>query len=82
MVGPLFIILQAARYGIGMHMHMLRKVLPHLSKGQLSEETMVQGENVQGDFGPRRRLSMEAFTSDMISLLKFFSFILYWILQY
>ena len=62
MVGPLFIILQAARYGIGIHM--LRKVLPHLSKGQLSKDTFVQGTVVQGhfsprDISPRRHLSKE-----------------------
>ena len=52
-------------------------VLPHLSKGQLSKETMVQGTNVQetdvqGGFGPRRLLSKEAFTSDQLAQITFF----------
>ena len=54
-------------------------VLPHLSKGQLSKETMVQGENgqgtaVQGDFGPRRLLSKEAFTIDKLAQIIFLYF--------
>ena len=38
--------------------------------------TFVQGTVVQGDFGPRRLLSMEAFTSD--KLAQIFFFILYY----
>ena len=46
-------------------------VLPHLSKGQLSKETMVQGTVVKGDFGPRRLLSKEAFTIDKLAQIIF-----------
>ena len=53
-------------------------MLPHLSKGQLSKETMVQMTNVQGtvvqgDFGPRRLLSKEAFTIDKLAHIIFYS---------
>ena len=41
---------------------LLYQVLIHLSKG-----TDVQGTFVQGDFGPKRLLSKEAFTSDKLS---------------
>ena len=47
-------------------------VLPHLSKGRLSKETMVQGTAVQGDFGPRKLLSKEDFTSDKLAQINFF----------
>ena len=57
----------------------LCKVLPHLSKGQLSKETLVQGDKVQGtvvqgDFGPGRLLSKKAFTSDRLAQIIFFIF--------
>ena len=45
-----------------------------------SKGTNVQGTVVQGDFGPRRLLSKEAFTSDKLAQIIFF--ILYWILRY
>ena len=37
---------------------------------------MVQGTVVQGDFGPRRLLSKEAFTSDKLAQIIFFYFLL------
>ena len=56
-------------------------VLLHLSQVQLSKKTLVQGDKcprdscpiVQGDFGPRRLLSKEAFTSDKLAQFFFYS---------
>ena len=45
-----------------------------------SKGTNVQGTVVQWDFGPRRLLSKEAFTSDKLAQIIFF--LLYWISRY
>ena len=42
-------------------------MLPHLSKGNLSKDTLVQG-----DFGPRRLLSKKALTRDKLAQIIFF----------
>ena len=49
--------------------------LPYVPSTLVGVATFVQGTVVQGDFGPMRLLSKEAFTSD--KLAQIFFFILY-----